>query len=146
MTTLEVKRGPGHPKVDINWKKVDELLMAGCSGAQIASSFGISRFTLYDRCVTDNELEFSKYSQQKCEKGEALFIAHQYAKALGLTTIGDTSLLIHLGKTRFKQRETPIEIQQSLTVITQDYSNAKEHNPSAQIHPEALSDTSSEGA
>ncbi len=100
----------GRPKAYIDWKKVDELLMAGCSGAEVAAYFGVNPATLYDRCQTDNKRMFSDYSQEKCSKGESILRAHQYAKSLGLTDKGDNTLLIWLGKTRLKQKEHTEEI------------------------------------
>lgn len=101
----EVKRGPGQPKSNIDWKKVDELLIAGCTAPEIAGYFGCSVRTLYTRCETDNHVLYSEYSQEKCSKGDSILRAHQFAKALGLTDKGDNTLLIWLGKTRLKQKE-----------------------------------------
>lgn len=91
----------GRPKANIEWKKVEELLMAGCSGAEIAANFGISPHTIYDRCLTDNNIPFSDYSQQFYAKGESLLRAVQYSKAVK----GDTAMLVWLGKNRLKQRD-----------------------------------------
>jgi len=113
------KRGPGQPPAKIDWKRVDDLLIAGCSGREIASNIGLSPDTLYLRCVTDNGVQFSEYSRQKSEKGESLLRAHQYAKALGLTDKGDNTLLIWLGKTRLKQRETDEQVVS--TEVNQKY-------------------------
>lgn len=95
----------GQPKAIIDWKRVDDLLIAGCSGREIAGNLGLNPNTIYSRCVTDHGIEFSEYSRQKSEKGESILRAHQYAKALGLTDKGDNTLLIWLGKTRLKQKE-----------------------------------------
>lgn len=101
---------PGRPKADIDWHKVNELLIAGCSGAEISGYLGISTYTLYDRCVSDKGVMFSQYSQDKQAKGDSILRAHQYAKALGLTDKGDNTLLIWLGKTRLKQKEHTDEV------------------------------------
>jgi len=95
----------GRPRSIIDWDKIDELLIAGCSGAQAASSIGIDKQTIYERCVTDRGMTFAQYSQQKYENGEAQITLHQYRKALGLSSKGDNSLLLWLGKTRLKQKE-----------------------------------------
>ncbi len=102
----------GRPLAEINWKMVDDLLIAGCSGREVASSLGLNAATIYERCVTDKGMTFTEYSQQKSEKGESLIRAHQYAKALGLTDKGDNTLLIWLGKTRLKQMEAVPENKQ----------------------------------
>jgi len=104
------KRGPGQPKANIDWKKVDELLIGGCLGTEIAGYLGISTYTLYDRCMSDNGVLFSQYSQDKHAKGDSILRAHQYAKALGLTEKGDNTLLIWLGKTRLKQIDSATQM------------------------------------
>ena len=45
-------------KVKIDWKQVENLLMAGCSGVEIAASLGIHENTLYKRCKNDLKVEF----------------------------------------------------------------------------------------
>ena len=90
---------------EIDWKKVDDLLLAGCHGTEIAAYIGIHPDTLYLRCKSEQGMVFSAYSQEKKAKGESILRAHQYAKAVGLTTKGDNTLLIWLGKNRLKQRE-----------------------------------------
>jgi len=95
--------GLGRPVSQIDWKKVEDLLMAGCMGTGIAAYLGISAQTLYDRCFIEKGILFSQFSHEKKEKGDEILRAHQYAKALGLTDKGDNTLLIWLGKTRLKQ-------------------------------------------
>jgi len=118
----------GRPQSNINWDEVDVLLVAGCSGRQIAGNIGISTDTLYDRCLIDKGVQFSQYSQQKNEKGESLLKAHQFAKALGKTTDGDNTLLIWLGKTRLKQAEHRIEQNVNLTITPEQIKQIKESN------------------
>lgn len=134
------------PLIDIDWEKADELMIAGCNGVQIAGYFGMHPETFYDRVKKEKKIGFTQYLQQKQSKGEALIVAQQYAKALGLTDSGDNTLLIWLGKTRLEQKERPLELEHSLTVNTIDYSNAENHNPPSQIPTEKLSDTSSESS
>lgn len=138
------KSSAGRPAAEIDWKKVEDLLVAGCMGTGIAAYLGISAQTLYDRCLIEKKMLFSQFSQEKKEKGDEILRAHQYAKALGLTDKGDNTLLIWLGKTRLKQRENPLELEHSLTVTTIDYSEAKEYNNPSQIHSEELSTSGSE--
>ncbi len=96
----------GRPKSEIDWKRVDELLMADCSGSAIADTLGISRFTLYDRCLIDKGIPFASYSQQMNIKGESLLKEVQYLKAMS----GENTLLIWLGKVRLKQKEHQDEV------------------------------------
>ncbi len=95
----------GRPKADIDWNKVNKLLEAGCSGAEIAANFGINPATLYDRCQTDNGKMFSEYSQEKQSKGDSLLRKAQFDKALS----GDNTMLVWLGKNRLNQRENKEE-------------------------------------
>jgi predicted metal-binding transcription factor (methanogenesis marker protein 9) len=101
-----VDNAGGRPKSDIDWKRVDELLEADCSGAGIAAILGIAPCTLYDRCLKDKGISFSEYSQQKNSKGESLLKEVQYLKAMS----GDNTLLVWLGKVRLKQKEYQDEI------------------------------------
>lgn len=96
----------GRPKSEIDWKNVDELLEAGCSGAEIAANIGINPATLYDRCQIDHNKMFSEYSQEKQSKGDSLLKKVQFDKAL----TGDNTLLIWLGKCRLKQKEHQDEV------------------------------------
>lgn len=91
----------GRPQADIDWKKADELLIAGCSGVEIAGYFGILPNTLYSRCLQDNGITFSDYSQSKYSKGESFLRAKQYQVAMS----GDKTMLVWLGKNRLKQKD-----------------------------------------
>jgi hypothetical protein len=106
----EEKRAPGRPQVYIDWKRVDELLACGCSGAEIAAEIEINDETLYIRCLRDNGILFSEYLRQKRSKGDLILKEHQYKKAIGLTDKGDNTLLIWLGKTRLKQVDAASQI------------------------------------
>lgn len=88
-----------------DWKKIDDLLVAGCNGADVAGFFGIHPDTLYRWVEEDKNMDFTAYLSEKRSKGDALLKAQQYAKAMGLTDKGDNTLLIWLGKSRLKQKE-----------------------------------------
>ncbi len=89
----------------IDWDKVDSLLTAGCPGTEVAGYLGIHPNTLYKHVQEEKKCEFSEYLQQKRSNGKALIRSQQFAKALGKTELGDTTLLIWLGKTSLEQRE-----------------------------------------
>jgi len=97
----------GRPAKIIDWAKVDDLLIAGCTGAEVASYFDMHPNTFYDRVMDKHGICFTEYSTKKKKTGESILRAHQYAKALGITKEGDNTLLIWLGKQRLQQRETP---------------------------------------
>jgi AraC-like DNA-binding protein len=105
------------PELFIDWKKVDELMMAGCMGTEIAAYFAMHPNTFYRRVEEQYSISFSEYIQEKRSKGESLLRAHQYAKALGLTDKGDNTLLIWLGKTRLNQKEPETLKQVSHTIL-----------------------------
>lgn len=93
--------GAGRPQKPIDWDMVDQLLMAGCSGTEVAANFNIHRDTLYDRVVKEFGISFTEYSAKYEEKGKSLIKLKQFEKALEK----DNTLLIWLGKQRLSQRE-----------------------------------------
>lgn len=95
----------GRPKVHIDWEEVNSLLMAKCSGSEIAGEIGIHKETFYRKCQEEHGIPFSEYCLQFYAKGDAKLRAQQYAKALGFTDKGDNTLLIWLGKIRLGQKE-----------------------------------------
>lgn len=107
----------GRPKSIIDWKYVDTLLIAGCSGREISFNIGLNPKTLYERCETEHGVPFSEYSQQKYAKGDSLLRKQQFDKALGRTTDGDNMMLIWLGKNRLKQSDAPQEINVSTETV-----------------------------
>lgn len=91
----------GRPQAIIDWRKVDNLLVAGSSGVQIAGELGINPNTLYEHTLREKGIPFSEYSQQKYSKGESLIKAKQFEVGMK----GNTTMLIWLGKQRCDQRE-----------------------------------------
>lgn len=118
---IKIDRTPhthnGRPEKPIDWAKVDDLLIAGCTGTEVAAYFDMHPSTFYDKVTDKYKVSFTLYSQQKKQNGEGILRAHQYAKALGLTKEGDNTLLIWLGKQRLNQRETPEDVEVSETAI-----------------------------
>ena len=137
----EKRAGPGRPQVDLDWNEIDELLMYGCSGVEIASRVGVSKESIYDRCLIDNGIPFSQYSQQKSSKGDALLKEQQYKKALGLTDVGDNTMLVWLGKNRLKQRDKqPDETDSNITIKVIDARNNSTQEISMSPVPECSLD------
>lgn len=101
----------GRPEKEVDWKKVDDLLIAGCLGTEIAAHFDMHPNTFYAKIEERYKVNFTQYSFEKKSQGESLLRAHQYAKALGLTDKGDNTLLIWLGKTRLNQREIKDDVE-----------------------------------
>ena len=97
--------------ISIDMQKVDDLLVSGCTGVQIAGYFGIHPDTLYNRVAKEKSMTFTAYSAQKRVKGESLLKATQFAKALGLSKKGDNMMLIWLGKNMLDQSDSPKQFE-----------------------------------
>lgn len=71
--TTKVKREArkGRPQIPVDWRKVDQMLMAQCDGVDIAEALGMSADTLYLACKRDHNVTFTVYAQQKRAKGVA---------------------------------------------------------------------------
>ncbi len=91
----------------IDWAKVDDLLIAGCTGEEVGAYFGFSGESFRAQVADRYGMFFSDYRHSLKQKGESILRAHQFAKALGATKEGDNTLLIWLGKQRLGQTETP---------------------------------------
>ena len=100
------------PEKPIDWDKVDQLLMAGCLGTEIAPHFDIHPTNFYTRVQDKHGMGFTEYCQLKRQQGDSLLKFKQFEKAMQ----GDNTLLIWLGKSRLKQKEDPsaIEVDQSI--------------------------------
>lgn len=96
------------PKLQIDWKKVDHMLEAHCTGTQVAAHLGIYCETLYERVKKEYGCGFSEYSRQKKEKGNSSIKVTQYQQALK----GDKGMLIWLGKNWLGQKDEPREEKQ----------------------------------
>jgi len=120
------KGSPTKKEIPIDMNEVDDLLIAGCKGTEIAGYFGVHHDTLYDRVLRETGMLFSEYSAKKRSKGEALIRAQQFAKSIGLTKKGDNMMLIWLGKNRLDQIDTPKQIESTQeAIITQTIDIAK---------------------
>ena len=95
------KQNGGRKPIPIDWKKVQNLIIHGCSGAQCAAQLGISAHTLYDRCKKELQRDFSDFWYEYWEKGNAQLQAKQFQMAMK----GDKTLLVWLGKNRLKQTD-----------------------------------------
>ena len=43
------------PKIEINWKIVDQYLVAGATGTEVAAVLGIHPETLYNKCKKEHK-------------------------------------------------------------------------------------------
>lgn len=59
----------GRKKAVIDWRRVDQLLMAQCGTSEIAESQGVSPETLHRACRREHKIDFEAYSRQKKTRG-----------------------------------------------------------------------------
>lgn len=116
-----VKKEAHRPLIPIDWNKVDELMMAGCLGTEIAAFFCMHHDTFYRRVEEQYGVSFTQYIQQKRQSGDSLLKAVQYAKAVGLSDKGDNALLIWLGKVRLEQKEAGKDEKEALAATTEKF-------------------------
>src|SRR5277367_2907733 len=95
----------GRVEKPIDWTVVDNLLEAGCMGIEIAAHFDMHHDTFYRKVQDEYNTSFTAYSAEKNKKGEAMLKYAQFAKAIGLTKKGDTTILMFLGRVRLNQEE-----------------------------------------
>jgi len=93
------------PVKPIDWKLVDELLMAGCTGMEIAPHFDMHEHTFYDRVSAQYGMRFTEYASEKRFKGDSILRAKQFESAV---KDKNTTMLIWLGKVRLEQREPEV--------------------------------------
>ena len=104
------KSNAGRKKIKIDWKKVDNSLMSGSNGVQVAAMLGISFDTLSRRTKDEKNADFAEYLQQKRQEGNDVLFGLQYK----LAKEGDRGMLIWLGKNRLDQSDKK-EIKQHNT-------------------------------
>jgi len=90
------------PQKMIDWELVDRLLLAGCTGVEVAANFSISPNTFYERVQIEKRRSFTDYSSSKHAEGQSLIRDTQFSVA---TKDRDKTMLIWLGKQRCEQRE-----------------------------------------
>ncbi|HET7336299.1 MAG TPA: hypothetical protein VFJ23_00230 [Candidatus Nitrosotalea sp.] len=102
------------PEKQIDWRRVDELLEAGCLGTEICSHFDLTADRFYDRVKEKYGMSFTDYSQEKRQKGDSRLREKQFNKAIE----GDNMMLIWLGKNRLGQKDKQEISEQSDKSIT----------------------------
>ena len=87
-------------RVEIDWEKVKHYLKCGLNGNQIANTLGISSETLYDRCMVQMGMEFSRFKQIHNDRGISEILETQHEVAIKNK---DRPMLMWLGKCRAGQ-------------------------------------------
>lgn len=125
------------PQKPIDWAKVDQLLLAGCTGTEIAPHFDIHVENFYLRVQEQYGMGFTGYSALKRQQGDSLLKAKQFEKAMK----GDNTLLIWLGKTRLNQKEDDSKNPNTHYTIKVDREGI-----ATGVSTEILSDSNNKGA
>lgn len=114
-----LKQPVGRPNIEIDWDEVDRLLVAGCTGPQIAGYLGVHADTLYDRTYSEKGVNFSDYKASKLAHGDALLSTKQFEDALGISkTKGNVQLLLKLGEIRLGQKNESAEASQARAFVS----------------------------
>lgn len=98
----------GVPHREIDWSKVDQMIIEGCNGVQVAAGIGICSDTLYTACIREKGVNFSAYFQEKRSLGNNYLHRTQFHKAVKDKNV---QMLIHLGKHRLDQKDREDEIE-----------------------------------
>lgn len=102
------------PEKLIDWDIVNEKILHGCPGTEIAACFGMHPETFYDRVKSTFNIGFSEYWQQKHMEGNTCLRKAQFEKAM----MGDNTMLVWLGKNRLKQSDSPQELNIGTETMT----------------------------
>lgn len=100
------------PEKPVDWKKVDDLLIAGCHGTEIAAHFDMHPQSFYNKIQAQYNLGFTEYSLEKKQKGDSILRAKQYETALK----GNVPMQIWLGKNRLGQKDREEEKSKEMDV------------------------------
>jgi len=70
------------PEKEIDWEKVEQLLLAGAVGTEIAPHFDIHPETFYKRFQQHHGVGFTGYCQSRRQQGNALLKLRSFQKAM----------------------------------------------------------------
>lgn len=88
---------------NLPWDLIDMLLIAGCSGVEVAAILGIHKHTLYAVCEEVKNRPFRQYKAEKRSAGNAMIRLSKFQK----TIEGDTKLLQWESKQRLGETDKP---------------------------------------
>lgn len=95
------------PEKPVDWERVDQMLMHGSLGTEIANVFDMHPETFYRKVQQEFKIGFTEYCAKKRSKGDYSIREAQFKKAVNKL---DNTMLIWLGKQRLGQRETHSDI------------------------------------
>lgn len=70
------------PEKPIDWNRVDQYLVGGMLGVEIAAYFDMHPKTFYDRVFEKYNITFTEYCQSKRSKGDGLLKVKSFEKAM----------------------------------------------------------------
>jgi hypothetical protein len=100
------REGAGRPKANIDWEVVKKLLQSGCTAVEVCAYLGVDKGTLYNRCQSDNNTDFSTFYRQSKSKGNALIKVKLFDRAMNSD---NPAYLIFMAKARLKMTDRPKE-------------------------------------
>jgi len=105
--------------INIDWKKVENALMAGANGTEICAFLGISFDTLARKVEKEYNLPFADFKAAKRAKGNSLLRVKQFDTAL----TGSVPMQIWLGKNRLGQTDKKEIISENKNINSFDLSS-----------------------
>lgn len=109
------------PEKQVDWKLVDDLLIAGCLGTEIAAHFDMHPDTFYRKVENQYSIGFTAYSQEKRSKGDSILRSVQFEKAVKGK---DNTMLVWLGKNRLAQKDVLNDNQGSPNDVSLNFADA----------------------
>lgn len=126
-------------RIPIDFKKVDQLLIAGCTGREIAGQLGFHEDTLYNRIKEEFGIGFSAYSAAKYSTGDGMIKAKRFGKAME----GNVQILLYLSDKRLKE-ENKNDAAHTQELIDLKLENARLITENYKLKNANQSETSSE--
>lgn len=109
----------GRKEKPIDWIEVDELLLAGCTGVEVAAAFSIDPSNFCDRVYKEKGVDFAVYAQEMRSAGDRLIRNQQYLEALGKSKVkGNTVHLSKLCEIRLGQKNDSTDASQARAFIS----------------------------
>lgn len=130
MSCVSEKKATGRPPKEIDWKKVDLYIKAGCTGLEIAAEFDMHHATFYEKVKEKYGIHFTALASQLSPAGELNIRVKQYLLALQ----GNVKLLQILGQERLGQNKVKDENSHTYTVNITDFSSMKAKEEVNQIN------------
>jgi hypothetical protein len=84
----------GCPLIPIDWKLVDQMILAGSSGIEIAGALDVCHDTFYDRFRIEHGVAFSAYRAKRRFGGHGMLRIKQFQSAMR----GNTAMMKILGE------------------------------------------------